>query len=248
MNAITCRTSTQQVDSPLLAADRMDGPPASSHPMLRLVTQASVAVALSLASAACSVSSASPRVVSGGELASFGLAGGGVPPLRVVATRTVDSRVQPMVPVHLAAEGGNIAVTFAQRGRQQVVTRLNPASLELVSSAAAGRSEAPAAPARGAARVELEGGRLVTLWTHENADGGRQVVAQMWTASGSRLGAPVVISPPDADVLGAPHAATIDGRHVLVTFAATAGESFELRAVSLEDGSRRADFYRTARR
>jgi len=248
MNAIKSRANTRQVDSHLFATDRMESPPASPHWMLESVTQASVAVALSLASAACSVSSASPRVVSGGELELLGLAGGDVSPLRVVAARALDSRLQPMVPVHLAAEGGNIAVTFAQRGRQQVVTRVNPASLELVSSAPAGRSEAPAAPATGGARVELEGGRLVTLWTHENADGGRQVVAQMWTASGSRLGVPVGISSPDADVLGAPRAATTDGRHVLVTFAATAGESFELRAVSLEDGSRHADSYRTARR
>jgi hypothetical protein len=246
MNAISRRTNAQPVDSHVFAAHCQDAPPASSHRTLGRLQRASVAVALSLASAACSVSSASPRVVSGGELDLLGLAGGDISPLRVVATRAVDSRVQPMVPVHLVAEGGNVAVTFAQRGRHQVVTRLNPASLEVVSSAQAGRSEAPAAPATGAARVALEGGRHVTFWTHENADGGRQVLAQMWTASGSRLGAPVVLSPADADVLGSPRAATTDGKHVLVTFAATADDSFELRAVSLEDGSPHADSVLTA--
>jgi len=35
-----------------------------------------------------------------------------VSPLRVVASRAVDSRIQPMVPVHLAAEGSAVAVTF----------------------------------------------------------------------------------------------------------------------------------------
>jgi hypothetical protein len=168
--------------------------------------------------------------------------------LHVVATRSVDSRVQPMVPVHLAAEGGNIAVTFGQRGRQQVVTKLDSASLELVSSTAAGRSEAPAAPATGEARVELEDGSFVVCWTQESADGGRQVLAELTTAKGSRLGAPVLISPPDADVLGAPSAATPDGRHVIVTFAATSGESFELRAVSLEDAVGSLDAERTAQK
>jgi hypothetical protein len=173
---------------------------------------------------------------------------GDVSPLRVVATRSVDSRVQPMVPVHMAAEGNSVAVTFAERGRQQVVARLDPASLNLVSSENGGRSEAPAAPIAGVARVVLDGGRFVECWTQENVDGGRQVLAQMWAASGSRLGAPIVISPLDADVIGAPRAATADGRHVLVTFAATSGESFELRAVSLEDGARPDNSEQTARR
>jgi hypothetical protein len=168
--------------------------------------------------------------------------------LRVVATRAVDARVQPMVPVHMAADGSSVAITFAEPGRQQVVTKLDPASLNLLSTEKSGRSEAPAAPLAGAARVQLEGGRFVECWTHENADGGRQAMAQMWTASGSRLGAPLVLSSPDADVIGAPRAATTDGRHVLVTFASTAGESFELRAVSLEDAQGAPDSNQTARR
>src|SRR5579859_3843000 len=108
-------------------------------------------------------------------------------PLRVVATRAVDSRVHPMVPVHMAADGAAVAVTFGERGRQQVVERLDPASLNLLSSEAAGRSEAPGAPSTGSARVQLEGGRFVELWTQDNADGGRQAMAQLWSATGSRL-------------------------------------------------------------
>jgi hypothetical protein len=169
-------------------------------------------------------------------------------PLRVVATRAVDSRVQPMVPVHLAAEGSSVAITFAEPGRQHVVTKLDPASLNLLSTERSGRSEAPASPLEGAARVQLEGGRFVECWTHENADGGRQAMAQMWSASGSRLGGPLVMSSPDADVIGSPRAATTDGRHVLVTFASTAGESFELRSVSLEDAQGASDSNQTARR
>jgi hypothetical protein len=168
--------------------------------------------------------------------------------LRLVASRSVDSRMQPMVPVHMATDGSSVAITFAERGRQQVVTKLDPASLSLMSSEKTGRSEEPAAPSAGADRVQLEDGRSVECWTHQNADGGRQAMAQMWTASGARLGAPLVLSAPDADVIGALRAATADGRHVLVTFAATSGESFELRAVSLEDARRAADSEQTARR
>ena len=181
----------------------------------------------------------------GGNAAS---AGGTLSPVRIAETRVLDARVNPMVPVQLAAEGSTIAVTFGQPGRRQVVTRIDPASLDLLSREQNGRSQAPSAPSTGAARVVLDGGRFIVCWTHENADGGRQVLAQMWAANGSKLGAPVVISPPDADVMGAPRAVTTDGRHVLVTFAATAGESFELRAVSLEDADRPIDSDQMAQR
>jgi hypothetical protein len=171
-----------------------------------------------------------------------------VSPLRVVASRAVDSRIRPMVPVHLAAEGSAVAITFGERGRRQVVARLDPASLDQLSSEMSEHSEAAAAPIAGPARVELDDGHFVECWTHESSDGGRDVFAQLWTAGGSRLGAPLVISSPDSDVLGAPHAATTDGHHVIVTFAATAGDSFELRAVSLEDSDASASSDPVARR
>jgi hypothetical protein len=58
----------------------------------------------------------------------------------------------------------------------------------------------------------------------------------------------MVISPLDADVFGAPRAATTDGRHVVVTFPETSGESFELRAVSLEDAEQTESSEQVARR
>ena len=67
-------------------------------------------------------------------------------------------------------------------------------------------------------------------------------------ANGSSLGAPMVISLADRDVFGAPRAATADGQQVLVTFPETSGESFDLRAVSLEDAERPVDSDRMARR
>jgi hypothetical protein len=168
--------------------------------------------------------------------------------VRIAETRVLDARVNPMVPVQMAAEGSALAVTFGERGREQVVTRIGPASLDLLSREQSGRSPATAAPSWGATRVALEGGRFLICWTHQNSDGGRQALAQMWAANGAKLGEPVIISPPDADVLGAPRAATTDGRHVLVTFASTSGEGFELRAVSLEDAERPIGSDQMARR
>src|SRR5580658_5561662 len=203
-----------------------------------------IAQILVCASAAASVgcgavgASGRPSELAGGEIAS----------LRVDQTRVVDPRVNPMVPVHLATEGSSITATFGLPGHKQVVTRLDPASLELVSREQSERSELPSAPATGATRVELEGGRFLICWTRDSADGGHEAVAQMWTASGSSLGAPMVISPLDADVFGAPRAATTDGRHVVVTFPETSGESFELRAVALEDAERAENSEQVARR
>ncbi len=204
------------------------------------IAQVLVCVGAAAASVGCGAASASGRPTE--------FAGGEIGPLRMGETRVVNERVNPMVPVHLAPEGSSVTATFGLPGHTQMVTRLDPASLELLSSEPTGRSELPSAPATGATRVELEGGRFLVCWTRVSADGGHEAVAQMWTANGSSLGAPLVISPPDADVFGAPRAATTDGRHVLVTFPETSGESFELRAVSLKDTERPVGSDRIARR
>jgi hypothetical protein len=60
-------------------------------------------------------------------------------------------------------------------------------------------------------------------WTEQSADGGRHAMARLCATDGHALGHAVAISPPDADVLGAPHAATADGRHAVVTFGSTSG-------------------------
>jgi hypothetical protein len=90
--------------------------------------------------------------------------------------------------------------------------------------------------------VELDDGRYLVSWTQASPDGGRYAVAQVERADGSRLGAPVVLSPLDTDVFGAPLAVPTDGQRVVVTFAATSGESFELRAVSLDISSSQDDY------
>jgi hypothetical protein len=153
-----------------------------------------------------------------------------------------------MTPVQIGAEGNAIAVSFGESGRQQVVTRIDPASLDIFTREQEGRAEPPSAPTTGATRAVLDDGRSIVCWAQENAAGGRQVMAQMWAADGSKIGTPVVISPPDADVFGAPRAVTMDGRHVVVAFASTTGRSFDLRAVSLEDAERPMDSDPMARR
>jgi len=176
------------------------------------------------------------------------LAHGDASAVHVGETRVLDAHVNPMVPVHLAAEGGAVSVKYGHAGRQGALERIDPNSLQLLSHQQTGRSDEPSAPSTEATRVVLDGGRFIVCWTQESADGGRQAMAQMWAPNGSRIGAPVVISPPDADVFGAPNAVSADGRHVVVTFASTSGGSFDLRAVSLEDGERSLDSDRMARR
>jgi len=173
---------------------------------------------------------ATRSVGAGGQGADF--APGAASSVRLGESRV---HVNPMVPVHVAAEGTHVAVRFAHAGRREAVTQLDPESLDLLSRQQTGRSEPPSAPSTGATQVELDGGRFLVCWIGESADGGRHALAQVRARDGSLLGAPLVISPPEADVFGSPHAVSADGRHVVVTFTATSGEAFELRAVSLED-------------
>ena len=162
--------------------------------------------------------------------------------MRISATTVVDTHLSPLVPVHLSPErGGAIAVTFARRGRTQATARLDPTTLQVLSAETSGPSEAPQSPASGATRVVLDGGRFIVCWTEQSADGGRQAMARLWAPDGHALGPAVAISPPDADVLGAPHAASADGRHAVVTFGSNSGGAFELRAVALEDATRSKD-------
>jgi hypothetical protein len=85
-----------------------------------------------------------------------------------------------------------------------------------------------------ASRVQLEGGRFIVCWTRGSVEEGRRALAQAFKADGSPLGAPVVISPPDIDVIGAPVAIATDGQHAVATFAGASETSTELLAVPIE--------------
>jgi hypothetical protein len=61
-------------------------------------------------------------------------------------------------------------------------------------------------------------------------------MAQLWTATGSRVGEPVVVSP-DAQVIGAPHLVAVDDERVLAIFASSSEDGFKLLAVPLDSTS-----------
>jgi hypothetical protein len=86
-----------------------------------------------------------------------------------------------------------------------------------------------------AARVELDGARFVVCWTRGSVETGHRALAQTFDLDGTPRGAPAVISPPGMDVVGAPHAVTSDGRHVVATFDGWSGGGYERVAVELAD-------------
>jgi hypothetical protein len=160
------------------------------------------------------------------------------PSLRIGGSTLIDARLSPLVPVDVKSDGVAINVRFGERGRTQAAASLDPLTGRVLSRATGGRSEPAQNAEWGTTRVTLEGGRSIVCWTEQSADGGRRAMARLWAADGHPLGSPVAISSPEADVLGTPRAASVDGRHAVVTFASTSGGSFELRAVALEDPTR----------
>ena len=111
-----------------------------------------------------------------------------------------------------------------------------------------GRVHPPLPLRREAKRVQLEGGRFIVCWLRGSAEEGRRALAQSFKPDGSPLGAPVVISPPNVDVLTAPQLTATDGQHIVATFAVASESSTELWAVPLEMPGPAASGERTARR
>jgi hypothetical protein len=157
------------------------------------------------------------------------------PSVVVGEARVVDARVNPLVPVQADADGNAVTLRFGKPGRAAAVASVDPASLEVVSVRAPREGEG-AAPA-GAKRVTLEGGRFIVCWKRGDTERGYRALAQTYKPDGTPVGAPIVISPPDVDVMGVPQAATTDGRHVVATFAVASDDKFELMAVGLEDAT-----------
>jgi hypothetical protein len=152
-------------------------------------------------------------------------AGAGV---HVEATRTVASRVNVAEPLFVGFEDDHALVTYAQRRLEGAALALDEGTLAPISQTAwtyPGRAKGGPAAHLGQTRatVALEGGRTLFLWT--DGDTGH-VLAEV---DGSY---PVTIWAGDA--VGAPHAATRDGRHVVVAFATSTENGFDLVAMSLE--------------
>jgi hypothetical protein len=164
----------------------------------------------------------------------FAVADSGSIPLsiQVGEPRVITSNVNPLAPVTLSAEDGAIEVTFARSTRTGEMMRLDPLSLSTLSSEPR-PSEKLAPASTDAARVPMSDGGYVLFYTEGSVSWGHRAMAQSFYGEGLPQGPPVAISPPDDDVLGAPRAATTDGRHVVATFSATRGGSFELVAVTV---------------
>jgi hypothetical protein len=85
-----------------------------------------------------------------------------------------------------------------------------------------------------ATRVELDRGRFIVGWTRESAGAGHRALAQVFRVDGSPLGAPVVISPLDVDVVGGVTMASTSGQQATATFVVASGNAFKLVRVSVE--------------
>jgi hypothetical protein len=154
--------------------------------------------------------------------------------VRAGTVRVLDSQVNPLAPVRLTAEGDEIAVRYTHARHGGAVMHIDGLSLATIGDDAAVPAEHREAPSGRPARVVFHDGRFIECWKAGDAEHGYRMMAQAWMGNGDRVGAPVAISPRDADVLGAPQLVSVDGEHAVATFAAVDGEKTKLLAVSLE--------------
>jgi hypothetical protein len=124
------------------------------------------------------------------------------------------------------ADGGALGVTMAQGDGSPV--RAGDASV------VAARANPRVRPAIGPVRVSLDRGRFLVCFRRGDIETGYRLMAQLWTVSGSRLGEPVPISPPGADVYAAPELVAVEGGRAIATFPAFSEGRFELLSVPLE--------------
>jgi hypothetical protein len=136
----------------------------------------------------------------------------------------------------------------AERDFSGFARRANPSLVVGEAHVVEGRIHLAPPPRTEANRVQLAGGRFVVCWVRGSAEEGRRALAQSFKADGSPLGAPIVISPPNVDVLTAPQVTATDGQHLVATFAAASERSTEMLAVPLEMQGPAASSQRTARR
>jgi hypothetical protein len=154
--------------------------------------------------------------------------------VRVGAARVVDAHVNPQVPVRLTIEGEQIAVRFGHSRSVGAIAHLDRRSLDPVRPESHMPAEPPEAPSTEAVRAALTNGRFIVCWKSGDFEQGYRIMAQAWSGSGEALGAPVTISPIDADVLGTPQVVSLDRGRAVVTFATLANDRAELLAVSLQ--------------
>ncbi len=156
-------------------------------------------------------------------------------PIEVGSPRELDRPVNPMEGVRVIACDDAVVVRFAPPRGPAEVERLDPGTLEVVSSARE-TADRGSPPLPQALRVSVDSGRhVIALWKTGDSERGYRVMAQAFDANDNRLGAAVQVSPPGADVSGPLSAATCDGTDVVATFAASTGDdrAFAAYAVPL---------------
>jgi hypothetical protein len=154
--------------------------------------------------------------------------------LQAGEARVVGAHVNPMLPVRLSTEGGEIAVRFAHSRTSGAIVHIDRDSLGPTGLETPAPAEDPAPESGHAVRAALGAGRFIVCWKSGSAEQGYRVMAQAWSAGGDPLGAPVAISPADADVLGSPEMLPVDGDRALATFAAVQEDRTEVLAVELK--------------
>jgi hypothetical protein len=156
-------------------------------------------------------------------------------PIRVGGLHVLDERVNLQEPIMMDVAGNDVTVTFAMRQRNGVTVAVDPMTLESrVANATTYpervKSSSPPYLSPATVTVALARGTM-TIWSDE-ASG--RVYAQTFDTSGAPRGEPLPVSPADMDVVGAPRAATADGKHVVVAFFASRLDGFQIVAASLE--------------
>lgn len=147
--------------------------------------------------------------------------------MRIGALRTIASSVKISEPHFVGFEDGRAVVTYAHHQHEASAVVLDdslmPVSEESRTYPPRPKSEPAAYLAQSRATVPLRDGRAFTVWTDD---------ATGHVMAGVDNLLPVVLY--GGDVVGCPHAATTDGQHVIVTFAATTEHGFDLMAAQVE--------------
>jgi hypothetical protein len=153
------------------------------------------------------------------------------PAANVARVRVVSHVVNLQEPMSLSADGADVVVRYAVRGRAGAEERIDPETLDAraataVTYAAHARPSTPAFLA--SSETTLDGASFFT----DDASG--RVLLQPLAADGSPQGAPTLASPAGVEVVGAPHVATVDGRRAVLAFFASTGAGYDLVTASIE--------------
>ena len=154
--------------------------------------------------------------------------------IRLTGVRVLDERVNLQEPIMMSVAGRDVTVTFATRQRDGVTLAVDPSTVEsrvasTMTYPERPKSQTPPYLSATATTVALARGTM-KVWSEE-ATG--RVYAQTLDVNGVARGEPLLVSA-DLDVVGAPRAATADGKHVVVAFFASRLDGFEIVAASLE--------------